>query len=106
MWIMCNQQALLKGVQLVSRAISTRATMPILGNVLLETIKNGIKLIATDLELAIQAEVIAEVQEGGQITLPARILAEIVGNLPESTVELKVKDGATQVEITLSLIHI
>ncbi len=100
MWITCKQQALLKGMQLVSRAISTRATMPILGNVLIETMKNGIKLIATDLELAIQAEVIAEVQEGGQVTLPARILAEIVGNLPESTVELKVKDGATQAEIT------
>ncbi len=100
MWIMCNQAALLKGVQLVSRAISTRTTMPILGNILLETTKNGARLVATDLELAIQVEITAEVQEGGQITLPARILSEIINNLPEASVEIKVKETMTQVEIT------
>lgn len=100
MWITCSQSALLRGINLVNRAISTRTTMPILGNVLLETTGNGVRLIATDLELAIQAEVNAEVQEGGQITLPARIFSEIVGNLPESTVEIKVKEGSTQAVIT------
>jgi len=74
--------------------------MPILGNVLLETTGNGMKLIATDLELAIQAEVNAEAQEGGQITLPARIFSEIMGNLPESTVEIKAKEGSAQAVIT------
>ncbi len=100
MWITCSQQALFKGIQLVSRAISTRTTMPILSNMLLETMRNGVKLIATDLEFAIQADVVAEVHSGGQITLPARILAEIVGNLPDATVELKVKEGTAQTEIT------
>ncbi len=100
MWITSDQQALLKGVQLVSRAISTRTTMPILGNVLLETTKSGVRFVATDLELAIQVEIPAKVQEGCNITLPARILAEIVGNLPDASVELKVKEGATQAEIT------
>ncbi len=100
MWITCHQPALLKSIQLVSRAISTRTTMPILGNVLLETTKNGVKLIATDLELAIQVEIATEVQEAGQITLPARILSEIIGNLSESTIEIKVKEQTTQTEIT------
>jgi len=74
--------------------------MPILGYVLLETIKNGLRLTATDLEFAIQVDIEAEVKKGGQVTLPARILAEIVGNLPEATVELKNEEGASQVEIT------
>jgi len=79
--------------------------MPILGNVLVETMKNGIRLLATDLELAIQVEINAKVQEGGQVTLPARILAEIVGNLPDASVELKVKEGMMQAEITCAASH-
>lgn len=96
----CPQPSLLKAVHLVGRAISTRTTMPILGYILVETMKDGIKLTATDLELAIQAEVEAEVKEGGQMTLPARILIEIVGNLPAATVEIKSGGNGTQAEIT------
>lgn len=100
MWVTCSQGALLKSVHLVNRAISTRTTMPILGYILLETMKDGIKLTATDLEMAIQVDIAAEVKKGGQLTLPARILTEIVGNLPESTVEIKAGEAAGQVEIT------
>lgn len=100
MWVTCSQAALLKGVQLASRAVSARTTMPILGYILLETQKQGLRLTATDLELAIQVEIDAEVKRGGQITLPARIFSEIVGNLPEATVELKHEEGASQIEIT------
>ncbi|HWQ14651.1 MAG TPA: DNA polymerase III subunit beta [Roseiflexaceae bacterium] len=100
MWVTCSQASLLKGVQLASRAISTRTTMPILGYLLLETQKNGLRLTATDLELAIQVDLDAEVKKGGQITLPARIFTEIVGNLPDAMVEIKHEEGASQVEIT------
>lgn len=100
MWVTVPQASLLKGVQLVSRAVSPRTTMPILSYILLETMKQGLRLTTTDLELGIQVEIDAEVKQGGQITLPARILAEIVGNLPEATVELKHEEGAAQVEIT------
>jgi len=100
MWVICSQGSLLKGVQLAGRAISTRTTMPILGYVLLETKKDGLRLTATDLELAVQVELDAEVKQGGQVTLPARIFAEIVGNLPEAAVQMKAEEGAAQVEIT------
>ena len=100
MWVSCPQTALLKAVQLVGRAISTRTTMPILGYILLETQKDGVKLTATDLELAMQVEVVAEVKQGGQLTLPARILSEIVGNLPPATVEIKAQEGSPQAEIS------
>ncbi len=105
MWVTCAQPALLKAVQLVGRAISTRTTMPILGYILLETKKDGMKLTATDLELAIQTEVEAEVKQGGQMTLPARILAEIVGNLSPATVEIKGQEGAAPAEITCETSH-
>jgi len=74
--------------------------MPILGYILLETIKDGVRLTATDLELAVQVDVVAEARRGGRVTLPARILTEIVGNLPEASVEVKREEGSHQVEIT------
>src|SRR3989475_12277145 len=105
MWVSCPQTALLKAVQTVGRAISTRTTMPILGYVLMETQKDGIKLTATDLELAMQVEVAAEVKQGGQLTLPARILSEIVGSLPAAVVEIKAAEGSTQAEISCESSH-
>src|SRR3989442_51994 len=67
MWVSCPQTALLKAVQIVGRGISARTTMPILGYVLMETQKDGIKLTATDLELAMQDEFVAT--DGGRLAL-------------------------------------
>ena len=99
MQLTCEQPALLKGVQAVTRAISTRTTMPILSNILLESTKDGIKLAATDLELGIQTTVPASVKKGGALTLPARLLSEIVSNLSAATVQFRVEEGGTQAEI-------
>jgi DNA polymerase-3 subunit beta len=73
--------------------------MPILANILLETRKDAVKLAATDLDHGIQTEIPAKVKKGGAITLPARLFAEIVANLPAAEVQLKVGDGTTEVEI-------
>ncbi len=99
MQITCEQPEFLRGVQAVSRAISVRTTMPILSNILLETTKDGVKLAATDLELGIQTTITAAVKKGGAITLPARLLTEIMNNLPGAAVQLQVADGGTQAEI-------
>jgi DNA polymerase-3 subunit beta len=74
--------------------------MPILGYILLQTSRDRIHMTATDLELAIQAEVEADVKQGGQATVPARLLLEIVGQLPSSTVELRAEEGSPQCRIT------
>jgi DNA polymerase-3 subunit beta len=100
MHLTCPQDHLLRAVQTAGRAISPRASMPILGNVLLETTKNGAKLAATDLELGIEAFVSGTVTEGGAVTLPARILTDIVTNLPEAPVEITVADGESKAVIT------
>ncbi|HEX2713977.1 MAG TPA: DNA polymerase III subunit beta, partial [Candidatus Acidoferrales bacterium] len=97
----CSQQQLLRSVQTVSRAISPRASMPILGNILLETAKNGVKMAATDLELGIECYTKVEVIKSGAITLPARILTDIVANLPEASVTVAVADGEAKAVITV-----
>src|SRR3989442_6842190 len=67
--------------------------------------KDEINRTPTDLDLAMQVEVAAEVKQGGQLTLPARILSEIVGNLPVATVEIKAPEGSTQAEISCETSH-
>jgi DNA polymerase-3 subunit beta len=100
MHLRCSQEHLLRAVQTVGRAISPRASMPILGNILLETTKTGVKLAATDLELGIEAYVTGTVKEGGAVTLPARILTDIVTNLPDAAVDVTVAEGESKASIT------
>src|SRR5574341_1751114 len=95
----CAQEHLSKAVALVGRAVSTRVTMPILANILLETRKDAVKLAATDLDHGIQTEIPAKIKKGGAITLPARLFTEIVSNLPAAQVQIKVGDNGTDVEI-------
>ncbi|MDR5693778.1 MAG: DNA polymerase III subunit beta [Armatimonadota bacterium] len=99
MRIRSTQKDLEWGTQLVSRAISTRSTMPILGTILLQTRAEGVNLSATDLEVAIQATVPAFVEEGGALALPAKLLVEILNNLPSDEVEIRSEVGTTQAEI-------
>ena len=96
----CPQEHLVRGVQNVTRAISPRASMPILGNILLETAKNSVRLAATDLELGIECQIAAEVIKSGSLTLPARILTDIVSNLPESPVTVSTEEGEAKALIT------
>ncbi len=99
MRVQCAQEHLLREVQTVSRAISSRASMPILGNILLEASSNHLKITATDLELGIESQISADVTEPGSITLPARIFGDIVSNLPASTMTLDVSEGDTKTRI-------
>jgi DNA polymerase III subunit beta len=99
MRVQCQQEHLLHEVQTVSRAISSRASMPILGNLLLEASQNSLKITATDLELGIESRISADVVEPGSMTLPARIFSDIVSNLPQSTVTLDVTEGDTKTRI-------
>jgi len=82
--------ALSAALSLVSRAVSPRSTLPVLGNVLLETTDSGLRVTATNLDLTITATVAAEVQLDGWTTVPARLLAEYVASLAEApcTMEL------------------
>jgi DNA polymerase-3 subunit beta len=84
-----------QALQVVSRAISTRSTLPILNNILLETTSEGLSLTATNLEIGIRKLVEAEVQEEGATTAPARLLTDFVGTLPDKELTLSL-DKATQ----------
>ncbi len=95
MRVTCQPAHLTQALQTVSRAISARSTLPILSNVLLETTDQGLALTATNLEIGIRKVVAAEVQEEGGTTVPARLLTEFVGSLPDEPLDLQL-DPSTQ----------
>jgi DNA polymerase-3 subunit beta len=98
MKLICNQSDLNSNLSFVSRAVSSRPTHPILGNVLLVADEKlgRLRLTAFDLSLGIQTSFPADVQEGGSITLPAKLLGDIVSRLPDGNLTLSVTDSAPE----------
>lgn len=90
MKVVCSQADLLKGIQGVQAIISTKTSLPILANILLETHKDKLKCAATDLEVGIKTEIPTEVVKEGSITIPAKILFDIVRELPDQDVQFEV----------------
>src|SRR5512137_2161508 len=87
---------LARGLSVVSHAVSTRSTLPVLANVLLKTEDAGLKLTATNLEIGITYCVPGKVDQDGAITVPARLLTDIVNSLPSiERVDLELQAGDT-----------
>src|SRR5260370_12053586 len=82
-------------LQVVPRAVSSRTTLPILNNVLLQTAQTGLQLTATNLEIGIRQVIPAEVQEEGGITVPARLLTDFVTAHPDEPLSMTL-DKKTQ----------
>jgi len=91
MKVQINKEALQKGIQTVQNIITSKSVLPILSNILIETLKNKIKLTSTDLDIGISVLLEAEVQEAGAITLPAKRLGDIIRELPEGEVGIVVR---------------
>ena len=90
-----QQQQLAHGVSVVSRAVTSRSTLPVLSNILVKTDEGRLRLSATNLELGISAWIGAKVSEEGGLTVPSRTFVDLVSNLPSEDVILSV-DERTQ----------
>src|SRR3970282_1809722 len=88
MKLSCLQENLNRGLGIVGRAVATRTTLPITNNVLLATDQGRLKLVATNLEMAITHWIGAKVEEEGAITVPAKLLTEFVSSLPNDKIEI------------------
>lgn len=76
----------------VQHVVSTRTTLPILSNVLIEADESGLKLSTTDLDVTITRRIAADVTKNGSTTMPARRLASIVRELPTSEIDFEVNE--------------
>ena len=96
-----KKEDLYNGIKIVERATSAKALQPVLLNIYIETIgTSAIKLVATDLDLTVIAEVDAQVEEEGKITLPSKTLNEIVSKLGDKLITFEMTEGETSVNIT------
>ena len=102
------QDNLARGLQVVSRAVSPRSTLPVLANVLLRTEDAGLKLTATNLEIGITHWVPGKVDADGALTVPARLITDVVNSLPgaervdldlENETTLRIRSGRHQAHI-------
>lgn len=86
-----TQENLNRALSIVGRVASSRATLPILGNILLRTEGNRLLVAATNLEIAATYYVGAKVTKQGELTLPARLISEFVASLPKGTIDISAK---------------
>lgn len=108
MHIICSKEDLMTNINITSKAVSIRSTLPILECILLTVNDDGFKMVSNDLELAIETSYIqAETIEKGTIALEAKMFSEIVRRLPDKEVIIKtdetnmtfIKSGKTEFKI-------
>jgi DNA polymerase III subunit beta len=93
-----DRETLLKPLQQVIGVVERRQTLPVLGNLLIVASDKGLMITATDLEVEIQSRLDVEIEEPGEITLPARKLVDICKALPENaSIQISVKDQKAQI---------
>jgi DNA polymerase-3 subunit beta len=105
MKISCLQDNLAKGLSIVSRAVSPRSTLPVLGNVLLATDNGRLRLSATNLEVVITCWIGATITEPGTTTVPARTFSELVNTFPQDRVDLSLNKTTETLHVSCGRIE-
>ena len=93
MKIICSKSNLVKGVGIVSKAVPSKTTMPILECILIDATTDIIKFTANDMELGIETIVEGDIVKKGMIAIDARIFSEIVRKLPDNEVVIEADDN-------------
>lgn len=99
MKLSCLQENLDRGLGIVGRAVATRSTLPITQNILFSADQSGLKLAATNLEMAITCWIGAKVKQKGDITVPARLLSDFVSSLPNDLIEVNLPANSRILEL-------
>ena len=95
----CNTETFGKKLALVSRGVSARSTIQLLGGILLEAGDGVVRLSSTDMEISVQTSSPAEVEEEGRVVIPARIFNDIVRSLPSGSLSLEHDDSGGTVRL-------
>lgn len=95
MRLTCLQKDLRSALEIVSLAVSPSTTLPVLNNILLKAAGKKLFFSATNLEIAINQSIAADIKNEGAITIPAKLITNYVNLLEDETVEMKIDDGNT-----------
>lgn len=102
MKLICEQKELLKGLVIASKAISVNNTLPILNNILLKAEGQKLYFSATNLEIAVEYNINADIKNEGSITIPSKIITNYVNFLKDEKIELSSKDSNILIKSTNS----
>ena len=89
MKFVCKKTDLLKGVNIVLKAVPSKTTMSILECILIDASAGQIKMTANDMELGIETVIEGDIREKGIIAIDAKIFSEIVRKLPDNDVTIE-----------------
>jgi DNA polymerase-3 subunit beta len=107
MKITCNQQILSKALNTVSKAVSSRTTIPVLKGILIEAFSDGnLKLAASDLDLSIEKTIPVNVWEEGSIVVSAKLFIDIIKRLPNEEIEIEEEEGSVTIKCLASEFNI
>ena len=95
----CIQEDLSRALSIVSRAVSNRAVLPVTHNVLLTAEDSMLKVTGTDLNITITTWIGAQIEEDGDVTIPAKLLNDFVNALPPEPVEVELTDKPVGINI-------
>src|SRR5215510_12623453 len=98
MELVVRKNELLRELQLFQGIVERKNTIPILANVLIEAKGDEVRMLATDLEVALRSKCQATVAKGGSLTLPAKKLYEIIKALPETDVRIEEDKNGVKVK--------
>src|SRR6476469_2818304 len=97
MKIICTQENLRTGLGQVSRIVGSSTTLPILNNVLLQTENGQLKISATNLEMGMSTLVRCKIETEGGVCIAAKVLLDLVNNLPNENITIEVGEVETSV---------
>jgi len=98
MRITCTQENFSRGLAIVSGVAGRNINLPILNNVLLQSDKEGLTLVTTNLEIGIRTRVRGKTEEEGSFTIQAKLLTEFVGSLKKENINLYLKENTLTLE--------
>jgi len=87
-----------KKISYLNHAISSRTDLPILLNILIEAQNGILRISSTDLEIGIQTQLAAEIEEEGATTIPAKTFSELINSLPNERITLTTTDNSVTIE--------
>ena len=99
MELVVRKNDLLKELSLLQGIVERKNTIPILANVLIDATKDGISLLATDLDVGLRSKCEGKVGKPGTLTLPAKKLFEIISALPDTDVRIDEDKGGKSVTV-------
>ena len=97
MKLVCTQENLNNGLNIVNHLASRNANLPILNNVLISALNGVITLATTNLEIGVKTQIRGKIEEEGQYTVPAKLLSDYISLLPHDNISLELEDEALHI---------